>query len=113
MAQRVRIQLVDDLTGESLDDGNGRSVEFSIDQKRYQIDLSNENVARLELALQPFVDAARKVGRGSTVSASRRTASRAAENAEIREWAKSQGIHVGDRGRISEEIRDAYAARAK
>jgi hypothetical protein len=28
----------------------------------------------------------------------------------IREWAKSQGVQVSDRGRISQEIRDKFNA---
>ena len=34
----------------------------------------------------------------------------AASTADIRHWARSQGIPVGDRGRLSPEIFTAYAA---
>lgn len=31
-------------------------------------------------------------------------------NAVIRQWAKDQGYEIGDRGRISQDIKDDYAA---
>jgi hypothetical protein len=31
-----------------------------------------------------------------------------ATDADIRRWARSQGIPVGERGRVQDKIRDAY-----
>ena len=63
MAQIREIRLVDDLDGESADE----TVEFGIDGKSYEIDLSKENAGRLRDVLADFVSppAARVVGDGS------------------------------------------------
>ncbi|KJL45568.1 Lsr2 dimerization domain-containing protein, partial [Microbacterium trichothecenolyticum] len=60
MSRTTRVILVDDIDG-SEDDV--REVAFSLDGKSYAIDLSAANRTDLEAALQPYVGAARKVGR--------------------------------------------------
>jgi len=44
-------------------------------------------------------------GKGAKVRASRRGA---VDTAEVRAWARSSGVAVSDRGRISGEVLDAY-----
>ena len=58
VAQIREIRLVDDLDGESADE----TVEFGIDGKSYEIDLSKENAGRLRDVLADFVSAARRAG---------------------------------------------------
>lgn len=43
MAQKYIVQLVDDLTQQPIDDGNGESVRFSLDGVSYTIDLTSEH----------------------------------------------------------------------
>jgi nucleoid-associated protein Lsr2 len=52
---------------------------------------------------------ARKVGRGQRRRAGR-TASSRERSADIRAWAKDQGITVSDRGRISASVAEQYEA---
>lgn len=115
MAKRTVVELIDDLTDTPIPDGGGRTVEFSLEGVRYEIDLTNEHIDELRAALEPYVSKGERVGGRvkSSSSAARggRSASRASENAAIREWAVSKGFGIGARGRISEEIRAAYAAR--
>jgi Lsr2 len=66
MAQHQRVVLVDDLDGSAAE----RTVVFSVDGERYQIDLSAPNIERLHGVLAPYLAKARKVG--STPSAERR-----------------------------------------
>lgn len=40
MAQRVLTQLVDDIDGTELEDGQGETVTFALDGSNYEIDLS-------------------------------------------------------------------------
>ena len=47
MAQIREVRLVDDLDGEAADE----TVEFGIDGRNYEIDLSKENAGRLRDAL--------------------------------------------------------------
>src|SRR4029078_4855546 len=56
MAQVTAVRLVDDLDGGHADE----SVEFTVDNKRYQMDLSEKNAAQLREMLAPFTAAARR-----------------------------------------------------
>ena len=64
MAQQVNVKFVDDLDGS---DAAG-TVSFAIDGRAYEIDLSEDNAARLRESLASFVAAARKSG-GSAAAA--------------------------------------------
>lgn len=111
MAQKVTVQLVDDLDG-----GEASStVEFSLDGVDYTIDLSEDNQAELRGALESFVSAARRIGGrkkqarpGKKTVAAAPTAKDRERNQAIREWAREQGMQVSDRGRIPAEIVEAY-----
>jgi hypothetical protein len=92
-------------------------VDFTIDNNRYQMDLSERNAARLREALAPFIAAARRAS-GSTTTRSRRStiaarpARAGADTAAIREWASANGFSVSARGRIAASVREAYQNRA-
>jgi len=115
MAQKVTVQLVDDLDDSPITAGEGRTVEFAFDGSNYEIDLSNDNVDKFREAISDYVAAARKVsGRrsGSSGSAPKSAPKRSnsEELAKIREWAKENGYEVSSRGRISTQVQEAYAA---
>ncbi len=59
MVQRVSIQFVDDLDGES---EASRTVTFALGACQYEIDLSDKHVAEMRLVWQPYMDAARRTG---------------------------------------------------
>jgi hypothetical protein len=107
MAKQVLTQLVDDLDGGPADHAN---FPFALDGKSYEIDLSKENVIRLEEALDEFITAARRVrGAGKQTSNGRRRAAQDREqNQAIREWARRNDMPVADRGRIPASVVDAY-----
>jgi len=105
MAQRLKVELVDDIDGNDADE----TVTFSLDGVSYEIDLSTKNAGKMRDSLAPYVGAARKVGgRKRRGSSGRRSA--ANNTAEIRDWARSKGYEVSERGRIPAEIRQAYDA---
>src|SRR3954447_4127167 len=58
MAQQVNVKFVDDLDGS---DAAG-TVSFGLDGRSYEIDLSDDNAARLRDSLAAFIAAARKSG---------------------------------------------------
>jgi hypothetical protein len=68
MAQVTEVRLVDDLDGGDADE----SVDFTVDNKRYQMDLSEKNAARLREILAPFIAAARRPN-GATTTRTRRS----------------------------------------
>jgi hypothetical protein len=105
MAKKVQVVLIDDLDGGSADE----TVAFALDGVRYEIDLSSANAGRLRDALAPYVGLARKVGRSEARRP--RSGSRTGRSAEIRAWARQQGLTVNERGRIPAELAAQYDAR--
>ena len=107
MAQKITVELQDDLDGGPADE----TVRFGVDSAEYEIDLSKKNAAAFRKKLAPFIDHARKAGRGQRRRPGR-TASRE-RSGDIRAWAKNQGIAVSDRGRIPANVIEQYHATAK
>ena len=99
MAQKTVVELVDDLDGGEAHE----TVEFSIDGVDFVIDLSNENATMLRERLAEFVGHARKVsgrrGRGKAA-----VGSAGVDTQAVREWARSQGENVAERGRLSRDL---------
>ncbi|MBT2504143.1 Lsr2 family protein [Curtobacterium sp. ISL-83] len=112
MAQKVTTHFVDDLTGDTIEDGKGRTVTFGFDGTSYEIDLTNDNAEQLREAFADYIAAARKVGSRTGRSASGSTPKRgnSEELGKVREWAAANGHDVSSRGRISQAVRDAYDA---
>src|SRR5438067_6440686 len=105
MAQRVTIALEDDLDGGPADE----TVRFGFGGADYEIDLSTKNAAALRRQLAPFIEHARKAGRGQSRRAARTAASRQ-RSSDIRAWAHDQGIAVSERGRIPASVVEQYQA---
>ena len=109
MAQIREIRLIDDLDGQAADE----TVEFGVDGKNYEIDLSKDNAEKLRDSLAACVSAARRAGggrrRGSASSSSaRRPSIDREQNQAIRDWARKRGMKVSDRGRIPADVLEAY-----
>lgn len=123
MAERIIRQLIDDLDHTEIIDGKGGSVEFGLRGTTYTIDLTTANIAKLEKALAPFVEAATRVsgapaarsapspGRRNKRSG-RRSATRPGvkSTAAVRAWAAENGHDVSARGRIPAAVTEAYDA---
>ncbi len=60
MATRTAVALEDDLDGGHADE----TVRFAIGGSQYEIDLSKKNAKAFRKGLAPFVEHARKAGRG-------------------------------------------------
>jgi nucleoid-associated protein Lsr2 len=105
MAQKVTVELKDDLDGGPADE----TVRFGVDGPEYEIDLSKKNAAAFRRQLAPLIDHARKAGRGAR-RRSGRTGSSRERSADIRAWAKDQGIAVSERGRIPASVVEQYEA---
>jgi Lsr2 len=98
---------LDDLTGEEIPEGQLNTVEFSLYNKAYEIDLTPENADKLREALAPFIEAARPHrGKGPR---QRSNNSGKTAPAVIREWARQNGWpDLSDRGRVPAEVVAAY-----
>jgi hypothetical protein len=108
VATQTFTRLVDDLDGSKAE----RTVEFSWDGKSYAIDLSKKNLAALEKALRPYLEAARTQRRqiDPRTTTGRRTRSSSVDLAAVRQWARQSGYTVSDRGRVSRDVLAAYEA---
>lgn len=116
MAERIIKQLIDDLDGKSIDNGFGERIEFSYQGTDYLIDLRPANAEKLDAALKPYIEVAEKIGsarRGRKGHATEKSSGsgRSKEQMQaIREWATRSGHEVALRGRIKQEIFDAFDA---
>src|SRR6476646_3129660 len=106
MAQKITVALEDDLDGGPADE----TVRFGLGGADYEIDLSTKNANAFRRQLAPFIEHARKAGRGQPRRRPGRTASSRERSADIRAWAQDQGITVSDRGRISASVAEQYDA---
>ncbi|MGH3900151.1 MAG: histone-like nucleoid-structuring protein Lsr2 [Pseudonocardiaceae bacterium] len=123
MAQKTIVTLIDDLTGEEAEDIT--TVEFALEGVTYEIDLADDNAAKLRDNLSRYVAAARKTsGRRPGTRGADRSGGRATGNGKvagsgynrdtlkaIREWAKQNGHNVSDRGRLPLNVVHAWEAK--
>ena len=84
-------------------------MRCGVDGSDYEIDLSKKNAAAFRRKLAPFLEHARKAGRGQRRRPGRTAASRD-RSGGIRAWAKGQGIAVSARGRIPASVVEQYEA---
>ncbi len=103
MAQKIHVVLIDDIDGRDADE----TVRFSLDGSSYEIDLSASNAARLRSAMAEFVGHARKV---SSRGGRRARGGGQGKSAEIRAWAREQGLQVNERGRIPADLAAKFDA---
>jgi hypothetical protein len=109
MAQKVVVEMVDDLDGTAGADVT--TVAFVLDGRSYEIDLSSKNAEQLRSSLAEYVAGARRAGGRSRPAAHAGVAhnSAAREQAHaIRQWARESGHEVSDRGRIPAAVIEAF-----
>lgn len=97
-------EVEDDLDGSP----DAQTHRFSIEDVHYRIDLSKKNWESFLEAIQPFVMVAQPDKRRRAA-----TPEEVAERSEIRTWAKSKGLSVGERGRIPNAILEQFHAHQK
>jgi len=102
VAQKIQTLFIDDLD----DSAAEGTVRFGLDGAEYEIDLNAEHAKELREALARYVGAARRVGSAAKRPArgGRRGSVSGLNTPEVREWAKSQGIEVKDRGRVPADL---------
>jgi hypothetical protein len=110
MAQKVTVQLVDDLDGTVAEDIS--TVTFSLDGAAYEIDLTGGNAEKLRKNLADFVGAARRTGgrvkRGTSITGAPAPVANREQTRAIREWARKNGFDLADRGRIPSHVLEAF-----
>jgi nucleoid-associated protein Lsr2 len=106
MAQKVHIVLEDDLDGSDAT----QTVTFALDGTSYEIDLNDKNASALRDAFAMYVGHARKVTGGRRGRRNSASSANGHSAKEIRDWARSNGHKVPERGRIPANVREAFEA---
>ncbi len=120
MAERVTVELVDDLDGSVADE----TIHFTWEGKALVIDVNKKNGDKLRKAMEPFATAARPDETVPTAASRRRTATgkspgkrsrsgSGAATSTIRAWARENNIDVPDRGRLKPDVLQAWEAAGK
>jgi hypothetical protein len=121
MAQKVQVLLVCDLhdTTDGDEVEGSETVAFGLDGSSYEIDVCEEHAGELRDAFAPYVGAARRAGRAPVAPSQRRAGRPSSGRAtgsdkqrvqDIREWARTNGHKVSERGRLSAAVIEAYDA---
>ena len=103
MSSKVIVLLEDDVDGTKADE----TIEFGIDGTTYNIDLSDSNAEKLRGALDGYISKARKV---SGKRSGGRKVSIGVDLKAVRAWAKSNGVDISERGRVSQNVLEQYQA---
>lgn len=106
MARQSIIQYIDDLDNTPISESELSEVHFSYQGVDYVIDLGPKNASALYEALKPYIAHARREQKSGRKSAP--VAQRQAENRAIRRWALDNGHLVSTRGKIPQDVIDAY-----
>lgn len=101
MAREIVTKISDDLGGV----GSAEPLRFSVNGRKFVIDLNKRNTDTFLRRLAPYIEAAQPDPPGY----SRPRVN--SEAAKVREWARENGHVLGDRGRIPQEIWDSYNSR--
>ncbi|WP_434181403.1 Lsr2 family protein (plasmid) [Clavibacter michiganensis] len=113
MARKVVTTLVDDIDGTQIEEGQGETVPFALDGVNYEIDLSDDNAAKLRTALEEYTEKGRRVGRATTGKAGTRRSASSTPKGDLsaaREWLRANGHEVSERGRIAAPLLEEYRA---
>ena len=117
MAQRTQVILTCDVH-----DGDADAVEtvaFAVEGQSYECELCEAHLVEFREAMEIWSSHSRNVGRarggqssgGSARGRGRRSSSSdGPTTAEVREWARAQGMQVSARGRVPAELHAAFEA---
>lgn len=110
MAEKVTVQIVDDLDGSEA----AETIVFGWDGRQLVIDLNTKNADKFRKAVEPYVKASRPnqapqaAAKAAGRSRSARKAAGRADTSDIRAWARENGISVPDRGRLRPDVVASY-----
>lgn len=103
--------LIDDFDGKTLN-GNIKPIRVTVGNESWDVYLSAKNAQALRKAIDPFVKSADKASGTikTTRPRTRRPAAPKRDLETIRQWARSEGIEVKDRGRVAQSVIEQYEA---
>lgn len=88
-------------------------LRFSLDGVEYEIDLTAKNASKLRTIFAPYIGAGRRkasggAGKAKAAPALPKPSALREHNQAVREWARSEGIEISDRGRIPARVEERY-----
>ena len=107
VAQKVSVTYACDFDQKEIPQGQHRLRRFSIDGRDYEIDLCLSHSDRFDEAVSSYASHARRAS-ARPMRAKRRTAAHRRHSAQVRAWAKANGLTVSERGRIPTEVVSRY-----
>ncbi|AYJ49414.1 histone-like nucleoid-structuring protein Lsr2 [Rhodococcus sp. P1Y] len=110
MARKTLVQMIDDVDGSVIKEGQGETIEFGIGGNQYRIDLNLKHANELHEQLAFWIEHAEKVSAKRGRKASVGQARGKADLQDVRTWARENGHDVSARGRISQDVQAAYEA---
>jgi hypothetical protein len=115
MAERIYVQVVDDIDGKVLREGEGETIHFSVDGVSYEIDLSVKHAREFRKSMSPYTSSATRINgkrRGGKTSSHQEKPTRIDpfQSKHIRQWANANGYSIGKKGRIPTNVLNAYNA---
>jgi hypothetical protein len=106
MAQQIQTLFIDDIDGGPAEG----TVRFGLDGNDYEIDLSTAHSEELHKVLAAYVPHARKAGGTARRGPRDRRGADTLDTRKVREWAKTEGIDIKERGRVPAEVIEKYKA---
>lgn len=97
--KRQTVVILDDIDGTE----GAKTYVFSLNGANYEIDLAEENAAKLAAAFEYWIGHSRKVARSRT-----RHISTAGKSSDVRAWLIEHGHDVPARGRLSAALLEEY-----
>lgn len=112
MARVVEVRNVDDVDGSEADE----TVTYAVDGIEYQIDLSAENAEKFRDTFAPWVEKSRRAPsrrggrRQSAAKPSPTGRGKEVDSAQVRDWARANGIDVSAKGRLPASLVEQFLA---
>jgi hypothetical protein len=108
VAQKVSVTFACDYDSKEIPTGEHLTRSFSLDGRDYEIDLCERHSQKFDEVFRRFAERARKVTTRVTRTTKKRTTAHRQRSADIRAWAKRNGMAVSDRGRIPSQVISSY-----
>ncbi|MFT3662305.1 MAG: Lsr2 family protein [Gordonia sp. (in: high G+C Gram-positive bacteria)] len=106
MASITKVQYIDDITGQEVNEKDLVIVEFSIDGVTYRLDTTEAGSETFYAAVAEYVEKARRVGEQKKRPG--RVVLSSIDFNDVRAWAKENGYPVSAHGRIPLSVMEAY-----
>jgi Lsr2 len=104
MAQKIQTLFIDDIDGGEAEG----TVSFALDGAEYEIDLSAKRIGEFRDALKDYIAHARKAGGSARRGTHSARKPGTVDSVAIRAWARENGYHIKDRGRVPAEVVAKY-----